>query len=286
MFSRCFLSELKPALAVFIVLIMTWSSAQADLILTAPPRENKAKGKETYGPLATQLSKELGTKVIYQQPKGWLFYQRDMRAKKFDIVFDGPHFMSWRMKAIGHKPVAMLPGKLGFIIVTKKDNNAIKTIDDLTNRKLCAISPPNLSTLTVLAEMPNPVRQPALITGKGGMKGVWNRYTKGKCDAAILRDKFFAKKVSKEQQAENKIIFKSVPIANQGITVGPNVTDEMKSKIQAVLTKEGSPGVVPILKRFAGKAKSMKPVPAKIYDKNYELLTGVVFGWEVDGRYQ
>ncbi len=101
-------------------LLCCCSAARADLLLTAPPRESVADGQKQYGPLAEKLTQILGEKVTYQQPKGWLFYQRDMRADKFDIVFDGPHFISWRIKRFGHTPVAKLPGTLVFIVVTEK----------------------------------------------------------------------------------------------------------------------------------------------------------------------
>ena len=58
---------------IFILLLFLSSSiAVADLVLTAPPRENAAKGQELYGPIADELTKLLGEKVIYQQPKSWL----------------------------------------------------------------------------------------------------------------------------------------------------------------------------------------------------------------------
>lgn len=285
MIMRCltYFKQMKKSKITFaVVLLYFCTSVQAELILTAPPRESKAKGQAQYGPMAKRLSEVLGEKVVYQQPKGWLFYQRDMRADKYDIVFDGPHFMSWRMKKFNHTPVASLPGKLGFIVVTKKENSKIASEQDLVNIKLCAIAPPNLSTLTVLAEMKNPARQPILVTGKGGMKGVWKRYEAGKCDAAILRDKFFLKKVDKEKQALEKIVYKSVPVANQGVTVSTRVTPEMRQKIIAELTTPGSPATMPTIKRFAAKAKGMKPAKDEQYSQSYQLLTGVIFGWEVD----
>ena len=60
----------------------------------------------------------------------------------------------------------------------------------------------------------------------------------------------------------------------------------MQRKIVEALTKEGSPGVAPILKRFGGKAKSLKAASTEIYCDNYKLLTGVLFGWDIDERYK
>lgn len=265
-----------------LLFLFTCSSVHADLILTAPPRETPDKGAAQYGPLAEYMTKVIGEKVTYQQPKGWLYYQRDMRADKYDIVFDGPHFMSWRMKQLGHTPVAMLPGKLVFFVITGKDS-LVNNIDDLVNKPVCAIAPPNLSSLTVLAQMDNPVRQPVLIPGKGGMKGVYNRYMQGKCVAAIVRDKFFLKKIPEKERANFKIIYKSKPVPNQGITVSKRFSNEAIEKIKTALMEENT-GTAPTLKRFTPKASKMLPPKTKSYEAPYNLLTGVVFGWEVDAK--
>ncbi len=143
-----------------LLLLLHCALANADLVLTAPPRESLANGEKQYGPLAAQLTQVLGEKVTYFHPKGWLYYQRDMRLDKYDIIFDGPHFISWREKQFNQIPVAKLPGTLSFMVFTKKSNTDINKLEDLYNTPMCGIAPPNLATLTVLAQYPNPVRQP------------------------------------------------------------------------------------------------------------------------------
>lgn len=265
---------------IAVVLLLVCGSAQAELILTSPPRENAAKGQQQYGPLAAALTELLGEKVSYQQPKGWLFYQRDMRQDDYDIVFDGPHFISWRILQFDHTPVAKLPGKLAFVVVSRKSDSSVKELDDLVNQPVCAIAPPNLSTLTILALYANPVRQPRLVSAKGGAPGVYKEFNKGECKAAILRDKFFDKKLTDEDRAQLKVLYRSQPISNQGITVSSRVTEEQRQKITEFLTHE-TPATMPILKRFAPKAKSMIPASKADYDEHYRLLTGVIFGWEI-----
>jgi len=53
----------------FLVPLMLWGSAQAELVLTSPPRESKEMGVQQYGPLAAYLSEQLGEKVSYVHPK-------------------------------------------------------------------------------------------------------------------------------------------------------------------------------------------------------------------------
>lgn len=280
MFFICWLKSKTLKLLILLLPLFAWSSVQADLLLTAPPRENAAAGALQYGPLATYLSELLGEKVTYEQPKGWLFYQRDIRDDKYDIVFDGPHFVSWRMKRFKHTPVAKLPGKLGFLLVANIEDEEIESIQDVVNKKLCAIAPPNLSTLTILAELSEPARLPQLKTVKGGMKGVFKAFSEGKCRAVILRDKFYLKKLSEEQRSKTKVVYKSVPLPNQAITVSSRVSPEQVQKIMTALTKVNE-GTAPILKRFSPKTNKMLSVTKDDYDIEYKLLTGIIFGWEL-----
>ena len=100
-------------LASFILFsfIIFVENVQADLILSAPPRESLEDGQELYGPLAEHLSTLLGEEVTYQHPDNWLHYQRELRNDVYDIVFDGPHFVSWRVKNLKHDVLLKLPGK-------------------------------------------------------------------------------------------------------------------------------------------------------------------------------
>ena len=275
--------DLFRQLTAFIALVFISASTPADLILTSPPRESAAKGLLQYGPIADRLSEVLGEKVIYQHPKGWLFYQRDMRADKYDIIFDGPHFISWRIRQFGHTPVAKLPGKLVFFVITAKDQTHINSLDDLVNHPVCGIAPPNLATLSILAEYKNPSRQMKLVTPKGGMPGVYKAFKEGKCEAVILRDKFFSKQVPQQERDGLKSVFKSAALTNQGISVSSRVSAEQQALIAAALT-EVTDATAPTLKRFAPAAASMVPASKEDYADQYKLLTGVIFGWEITNK--
>ncbi len=257
------------------------SAASAELIFTAPPRESKADGQKLYGPMAELLSRVLDEKVVYEHPRSWLHYQRDMRRDRFDIVYDGPHFISWRVKRYGHQPLAKLPGKLAFFVVTRKEDERFNQISDLVNRKICVIAPPNLSSLTLLDQFRDPIRQPRLLTVKGGMKGVFDAFMSGKCDAAVLRDQFYRKKVKDEDKEKVRIVFRSKPYTNQGFTASRRLDDAKVAKLRGVLSQV-QPEMLPILKRFAPKADVMLPADEEDYLDYYKLLSGIIVGWEVD----
>lgn len=248
-----------------------------DLILTAPPRESEAEGYALYGPLARHLSQLLGVKVSYQHPGNWLIYQRDMRADKYDFVFDGPHFVSWRIANLNHEVVARLSGDLEFYLYKLEGDGSISELNDLIEKKFCGIAPPNLATLSILAEFPNPVRQPLFRPVRGGMGKAYEALKQGKCRAAVARTSFYLKKLPAN---ELEIVFQSPPRPNQALTVSPRVSAEDREKIKKSLTVgAGVESTKSILKRFADKgSKAFLPARNEQYDGHHKLLK-LIFGW-------
>jgi len=281
---QCF-SIINSKTALFLCLLilcpLAINKAQADLILSAPPRESLEAGNNLYGPLAEHLSELLGETVTYQQPDNWLHYQRELRNDVYDIVFDGPHFISWRIKHLHHTVLVKLPGTLEFYIITKKSDKKIRTLKDLIGKKICAISPPNLATMTVIDQFKNPVRQPDIFPVNGGFKAVAKKFSTGVCDAAVFRNAFYNKKLSADARANTTKLFASTPLPNQAISVSKRVNADNKNKIIQSLTH--GPGLEyadKIVKRFGGKkAKSFIVANQKDYLTQVDLLEGVVFGW-------
>lgn len=269
-------------LTLWVILpIFAGPALAADLILTAPPRESVEAGKKIYEPLAKHISKLIGARIVYQHPRNWLNYQRDMRDNKYDIVFDGPHFISWRIAHLNHDVLVKLPGQLEFYLVINKDDKTINSLDDLIGQKICGISPPNLSTLTILDRFRNPVRQPVITGIKGGMGKVYKAFIGGKCKAAVLRTTFFKKKLKQEQRDKLNILFHSPPLPNQAISVGQRLDASAKNKIlQSLTLGDGAKISDAIVKRFGGKkAKSFIPAKNAEYSGHNMLLEGVIFGW-------
>ena len=254
--------------------------ANAELIFSAPPRESMQAGEKLYGPLAKHLSELLGEKVVYQYPKNWLQYQRDLRKGVYDIVFDGPHFVSWRLAHLEHQVLVKLPGELEFVVVVKKDEKNLNKSDDLIGKRICAIPPPNLATLTVINLFNNPVRQPVIWGVKGGYSQVYKSFKKGTCVAAVFRTTFFEKKLSKAQRSQLRILHKSKGLPNQAITVGKKIGLEDKRKIIRSLTLgKGKKAIESIAKRFGGEKSAFITASQSEYKHQTELLEGVVFGW-------
>lgn len=253
------------------VLLSAITPARADLILAAPPRESEAKGAESYDNIASLLSGVIGQKVTYINPTNWLTYQSDMRKGAYDIVFDGPAFVAWRMVKQQHVPLVKLPGQLSFVVVVKKDAQNINAIGDLAGRTVCGLAPPNLATLTMQYEFPNPSRQP-LIVGTKSFKDSYEGVTSGRCIAAVIHAKVYA-----GLEADHKgtrVIFTSKPYPNQAITVGPKIPPEMRQKItQALLSPAGKTATLAVLERF--KAAEWLPAKPEEYQGLQVLLKDI-----------
>lgn len=253
----------------------------SELILTAPPRESAQAGKKIYQPVAKYLSKLLNHKVTYEHPGNWFNYQNKMRKDKYDIIFDGPHFTSWRIEHLKHDVLVKLPSKLQFMVVVDADNTEINTNKDMIGKRFCGISPPNLSSLSFLATFKNPMLQPRVKGIKGGMGKVFKAFEQKKCPAAVLRNVFYEKKLTQSNRDRLKVIFKSPAMPNQAISVSSRLSKKEKNKVASAFLKgAGAKSLNGIVKRFSGKAMTpfIRTNNAEYQGYN-KYLEGVIFGW-------
>lgn len=272
----------KGIIVLFLLLLSTINGAFAsELILTAPPRESMDAGKKLYDPVAKYLSTLLGRKVTYKHAKNWFKYQMDMRNNKYDIVFDGPHFISWRLKHLKHEVLVKLPGKLDFLLVADANNSKLKKSKDLTGKYFCGISPPNLSSMSFLASFSNPVVQPRVKGIKGGMGKVFHAFENKECAAAMLRGSYYKTQLSQHKRDQLKVLFRSRSLPNQAITASSRLSPKEKSKIKkGLLTDEGVAALQGVVARFAEvDAHAFKKAKNSEYKGYNRYLEGVLIGW-------
>ena len=268
----------------FALLILSWSfsmTASADLLLTAPPRESAFAGKAVYQPFADHLTKILGQKVTYEHPRTWVEYKKNMQLKKYDIIFDGPHFAAWRIKQGMAQPLVKLSGNLEFILITKNADSQINSVASLVGEKVCVLPSPNLGTLYLYSMYPNPMQQPKFqFTVVGGPKAVANAFLADKCRGAFLPKYYYLSKLTDKQRSEIRIMAKSKGVTNQGITVSNKITQEARKRIIHSLTQpDGQLAVKAIIKRFANGSGSFKVASLKDYQSYNLLQENMIFGW-------
>jgi len=254
-------------------LLLISSQALSALTFSSPPRETKQEGKRIYKPIADYLSKALGQSVVYKHAGSWGIYQAYMQKEKYDIIFDGPHFVAWRMAKLNNTPVAKLPGNLSFVIITRKEKSAPKNVKKLAGHRLCGLAPPNLATLSVMAQF-GAYRQPSLYK-TNSFKESYEKLVAGKCVAAVLRDVMIKKFDSKNL---TKTIFKTRALPNQAFSVSSRVNKSDINKIkEALLSATADKPMQAFLKRYT-KGKGLRAVKAKPY-KGLEVLLKDFWGF-------
>jgi len=243
------------------------------LVFSAPPRDDKETETRVYGPIAQYISKAIGREVIYRFPGNWLTYQNEMRKGAYDVVFDGPAFISWRILKLGHEPIAKLPGKLGFVAVVRSDNAAVQSLKQLAGRPVCALAPPNLATLSFQSQYDNPARQPLIVEVQSFEDGYKNMLQGQRCTAAVLRDKMFEKLTAKDPQARE--LWRSPGIANQGFSAGPKLSAAERDKMRQALTAEASKNAMAMFYDRFSKDKLLVPANSAEYAGLAMLLKDV-----------
>jgi ABC-type phosphate/phosphonate transport system substrate-binding protein len=263
---------------VFLLFGIISMPALADIVFTAPPRENPDTAKALYGPIAEKLSSLLGENVIYQAPKGWADYAKNMRDGRYDIVFDGPHFAAWRLKNLKHVPVAALPGSLDFYIIARHDDDFIKNTRNLVGQKICALPSPHLSTDLVYDLFPNPVLLPVIYEIKGGIMQAYNAFKDGKCRATIIRAEQYHRLPKSDQQSV-KIVTKTRSLPNQTVTVSQRLQDNASQIAGFFTSQDGSLTAEKLLSRFSKNNKRFQKTDSDKYAGAEDILEGVVWGW-------
>lgn len=248
-------SSRKLVIATGLCALYAMPAMAADLVFTAPPRGAEENESDVYQPIAEYLSAAIGKKIVYEHSDNWLTYQYKMQKGSYDLVFDGPHFLSWRMIKLNHEPLVKFPGKLAFVVIARKDNDRINEVKDLAGRTVCGMAPPNLATLTMYSLFENPARQP-LIVEVQSFKQAYQDVLANKCAAAVLRDAAF-NKLDKDKNAA-KVLFHSKGVPNQAFSAGPRFTAEDKAKmVKALLAPEAKVKLAKFLERFNMKDKEL-----------------------------
>lgn len=244
-------------------------SALSEYTFTAPPRESKQRGTEIYKPIADYLTEVTGEKFTYTHPGNWAEYSRAMKNREYDVAFDGPHFVSWRIKNIDHDAIAKLPQLHIWRVIVRSDDSNIKTLDDLAGKKVCAPKSPNFGMLTMMSHYPNPDKEPIHIITKGWKDG-YDGVLKGKCVAAVL-PKTNHKKFDPE--LSNTIaIHTHLPYPNQAFTAGPNLSPELKEKIiDGLLSDDGQQALLKLRERFTRGEKLVS-----VENEEYEGISMVL----------
>lgn len=204
---------------------------QDALIFTAPPRESPEAALEIYQPVADYLSKSIGKKVKYKYPGTWGVYRTEMLKGGYDIVFDGPHFNSYRMEKLSHNILVKIPERHEFAVIARKDKN-FQNVQQMAGHTFCTHAPPNLGTLVLLSQFDNPSRQPVILS-TNGWENIYKGVIAGKCTGGVLP---MANLKKYDPSGLTKVLFKTPAMPNQAFSAGPRVSLEDQTRIAQALS--------------------------------------------------
>jgi ABC-type phosphate/phosphonate transport system substrate-binding protein len=201
------------------------------LVFAAAPRESTQEGQQIYTPIAAYLSKALGKRVVYRHPGTWGAYRSEMLKGNYDIVFDGPHFNSYRAEKLQHHVLVKLPGRHEFAVIVRKGEK-FTSLAQMGGRTFCTHAPPNLGALILLSQFDNPSRQPSIIPTDGWEK-IYAGVMSGRCAGGILP---LANLKKLDAHEDTRVLFKTTALPNQAFSAGPRLTAEEKARVAAALT--------------------------------------------------
>lgn len=222
------------------------------LVLSAAPRDSQEEGERRFGPVATYLSEVLGRKVIYKHPGTWGGYESDMQKGKYDFVFDGPHFVGWRIDKLDHTALIKFPGEFTYTAVVRNDDSRFKNMKQLVGRTICAHPPPNLGTLIMYDQFDNPVRQPSVVI-VDGYKEIYDALLAKRCDAAMLPLGHVHKFDPMGQHL--RIVYQSAPMPEQGLSAGPRVSPGDRQKLVRALLSPAADKPLALVRKDYGLGK-------------------------------
>lgn len=201
------------------------------LVFTAPPRETPEQGQEMYQPIADYLSKVTGKKIVYRHPGTWGVYRTEMLKGSYDLIFDGPHFNSYRMEKLDHNILVKIPERHEFVVIVRKEQK-FSALSQMAGHTFCTHAPPNLGTLVLLSQFDNPARQPVIVNTKG-WENIYEGVVSGKCVGGVLP---LANLKKYDRTGVTRLVFKTQAMPNQAFSASPRISPQDQAKIAQALT--------------------------------------------------
>ncbi len=240
-----------------------------EIIFSTAPTHSAEETRRLYTPLVQYLSQVTGKTIILDEAHNFVEYQNKMRAGKYDFVFDGPHFVGWRMERLNHEPLARFPGIIRIVVIGDENSHITSLEDDMMiNQRVCAFASPNMLTMAFLSHYPNPIRQPFMLRIQG-FNNVIECVRSRRGTVAVLRDKLW-------ERLENKDDLKLIAAPQRGypertFSISRDVDPEVRKAIaEALVSEEGQRVLKPVLDRF--KKPGIIPAKASEYEGLGELL--------------
>lgn len=173
---------LCAALGVFGVSIV-----RADTIaISGVPNSSGRSLRAIYKPLVRYLAARTGLNVRFREPTNLFWLGHMLRHHTVSLVFAGPAVVDWAIRYTNYAPVLAGTGSLRLIVVSQKPGVTLKA---LRGEVVCAVSPPNLASLALLARYNGTVVAPYIVQVRSPAAAVAGVLS-GRCKAAPVPVRF------------------------------------------------------------------------------------------------
>lgn len=279
--------RIQPALLTTALLACLSLPAQAELIFSTPPAQDKADTTALFTELASQLAEILDEPVRYVAPAyGMSDYGKHVRKGDYDILLDGPQFAAWRIAKGMHKPVAQSDTQLSFLVVVPTTDTKTNSPEQLVNKTVCLQPSPNLSNLMFMSLYRDPFQLPDVRMVEG-FKPIVDKVIEGTCSAGVIPAALYDKTLDKDTQNKLRIVYNTRPLPGLTLTVSNKVSDAKREdltkrltnadpatdKLVQTLTAAGGRGGVPTKTRW----QAINPESLKGLD---QILVQQAYGWD------
>jgi hypothetical protein len=181
--------------------------------------------------VADYLTRALGRPVVYRYPGTWGVYRSEMLKGSYDLVFDGPHFNSYRVERLGHEILVQLPGSFQYAVILRADH-VYTGLKKLAGHRFCTLAPPNLGALVLLSLFDNPMRQPILVAADNWDE-IYRGVTTARCDGGVMPLTHYQRYA---HEGKTKVLFHSAQMPNQALSAGLRVNAMDRRRITEALT--------------------------------------------------
>lgn len=219
--------------------------------------------------LADLLTQTTGKTFVYRHPGTWPGYIESMRESRYQLLFDEPHLVGWRVQNLRHMPLVRLPGTLSYVVVAREDEDAVVQLRDLAGYVVCASVPPALGGLVLLAQFRNPSRQPLLRQTTAGRDG-YRELLQRNCKGAVLPSTLYEHLAGDNN--EIRILFLSKPFANWALSADPAVPTQLQDRIRQVLLDPDHSAAKRYLNNGTTGAQNLQPTGPGEYQGYADLL--------------
>lgn len=215
-------------------LATTATTEEGTYVFGTPPGAAYDQELAKYQPIAEHLSRVTGKRFVYRPSSDWLSYSKNMSSGAYDLVFDGPVSTGWRIDRINHAPLVKLPDDMVYVVIAPADGK-ISQLKQLAGHRVCAIAPPDVGTLTLLAQFDNPARQPVIVEAKTWQE-TYQGVSDGKCTAGVVS----RKNLDTINNGSLRVLYQHRPLPNYAFSASSRLSSDMKQKIRdALLSPSG-----------------------------------------------